>query len=220
MLCSGSAVLSISLWSMFAHKDKHDSGQQNVVDGSCNDTAPQSRGVVWISFLFHDSLNFGLTVWKSWSVWKQHGIKRTDVPLLTLMVRDGVMYYAMVCGGYLSNTITYYVLSENLRGSLSSFAGCIAVTITSRIYFNLYKTAEVNHSGRQHHHTLDRETAGGKSTQPTGPGMMSTGSDVVELTTFWADEIVASLSGPGGSERRDGKVKGVDGSEVVVRAVV
>ncbi|KAK7464726.1 hypothetical protein VKT23_005932, partial [Stygiomarasmius scandens] len=76
---------------------------------------------------------------------------------------------------------------EPLHASLSSFAGCIAVTITSRIFFNLHKTAEGSGDSLRNLETTNQTTP-------------NTTAPEYELTTLWLDDFAVSVGG-GRAER-------------------
>ncbi|KAG1732498.1 hypothetical protein EDB19DRAFT_1733757 [Suillus lakei] len=40
------------------------------------------------------------------------------------------------------NILTFYIGSVGLRGSLSTFTGCISVTLVSRLMLNLHRTID------------------------------------------------------------------------------
>jgi hypothetical protein len=81
--------------------------------------------------------------------------------------------------GHLANACTF---QTSCRGILTLLSGAIAVTMTSRLYLNLYKTAVAEKSGRRLH--AADTVFSGRSQYNVGPE--STG---VVLDTLWPEEI-------------------------------
>ncbi|KAH8794205.1 hypothetical protein DL96DRAFT_190440 [Flagelloscypha sp. PMI_526] len=61
------------------------------------------------------------------------------MPLTRVMMRDGALYFLAIIVANAANVATFYLHSHRLRGSLSTFASSISVTLASRIMLNLHK---------------------------------------------------------------------------------
>ncbi|KAJ6591412.1 hypothetical protein B0H10DRAFT_779146 [Mycena sp. CBHHK59/15] len=96
----------------------------------------------WEALLLFDSIIFGLTIYQSYSARRRVGVQ-ARMPLHTLIMRDGAMYFAAMVLANLTNIITYYVTGPLLRGSMSTFANCVSVSMMSRLMLNLHEKAGV-----------------------------------------------------------------------------
>ncbi|KAF8874537.1 hypothetical protein BD779DRAFT_251463 [Infundibulicybe gibba] len=63
--------------------------------------------------------------------------------LITLLLRDGAIYFAVMALSNLANILTFYLCGPFLRGGLSTFSTSISVTIMSRLILNLHETANI-----------------------------------------------------------------------------
>ncbi|KAF5324247.1 hypothetical protein D9619_011401 [Psilocybe cf. subviscida] len=141
MLASGLVLLGISSWSLFGQK---------IVD------APQAAGchtglgfktsiriaAAWEALLVYDCIIFGLTIFKTWTARLDHAITGINIPLITLLLRDGAIYFVVLAFCNLSNILTFYVAGPFMRGGLSTFASCISLTMICRLMLNLHRTAD------------------------------------------------------------------------------
>ncbi|KAJ6571467.1 hypothetical protein B0H19DRAFT_1372546 [Mycena capillaripes] len=103
-----------------------------------------SRGyhlsVSWVALFLFDATIFGLTIFKTYSTRLPLGGGR-DIPLHMLIARDGAMYFAAMAFANLANIMTYILAGPLLRGSFSTFANCVSVSMMSRLMLNLYAKA-------------------------------------------------------------------------------
>jgi len=106
------------------------------------DTAIRLAGA-WEALFVYDLLIFSLTLRKTWKARKDHSITGINVPLISLILRDGAIYFAVMALCNLSNILTFYLCGPFLRGGLSTFASSISVTMMSRLMLNLHETAEL-----------------------------------------------------------------------------
>jgi len=58
--------------------------------------------------------------------------------IINLLIRDGAIYFVCMFFANLANILTYYIAGPLLRGSLSTMATCMSVTLTSRLMLNLH----------------------------------------------------------------------------------
>ncbi|KAG7094972.1 hypothetical protein E1B28_005772 [Marasmius oreades] len=102
-----------------------------------------SKGLVWIwiALFVYDTILFILTASRTFRYYFQERLVYR-VPLLSLMFRDGVMYFGVLALATLSNTLTFYLCGPFMRGGLSSFASCLSVTMMCRLMLNLHATAD------------------------------------------------------------------------------
>ncbi|KAJ7624868.1 hypothetical protein FB45DRAFT_1005639 [Roridomyces roridus] len=104
----------------------------------------------WESLFVFDSLMFGFTVYKTYSEcgsWRGRGIEMRMgwLPIHTLMLRDGAMYFGAMALANLCNIVTFYLGGPVLSGSLSTFASSMSVTMMCRLMLNLHETARQGH---------------------------------------------------------------------------
>ncbi|KAF9252457.1 hypothetical protein L218DRAFT_711440 [Marasmius fiardii PR-910] len=99
----------------------------------------------WEALFIYDTILFGLTIYKTWRERPRGRIGVSDgrmyMPLLTLVLRDGAVYYAVMALANFVNIMTFYFAGPFLRGSLSTFSSCIAATMMSRLMLNLHRSA-------------------------------------------------------------------------------
>ncbi|KAF9262734.1 hypothetical protein L218DRAFT_1000304 [Marasmius fiardii PR-910] len=104
----------------------------------------------WIAVFIYDAILFFLTAVRTFRYYFR---TRPDpgvlhFPLLSLMFRDGAMYFGVMALVNLPNILTYYIAGPFMRGGLSSFTSCIAVTMMCRLMLNLHATADTGLSTR------------------------------------------------------------------------
>ncbi|VDC07461.1 unnamed protein product [Peniophora sp. CBMAI 1063] len=100
--------------------------------------------VAWIAQAAFDMIIFGFTVYRTLQTRRYRdgrGLRLNGSGLLDLVWRDGALYFVVMAMSNVGNIVTFYVLSDGLRGVLSTFAGCISVTMMSRLMLNLYEAA-------------------------------------------------------------------------------
>ncbi|KAJ7194500.1 hypothetical protein B0H12DRAFT_1153528 [Mycena haematopus] len=142
-------LLAVIFWSV--------KGQQStLVLGfpGCHSSVPNSSvglAGAWLALFVFDSLCFGLTLFKTFSTWRQPGSEASYLPIHALVLRDGA---AMTLAN-LSNIITFYPL---LSGSLSTFASCVSVTLMARLMLNLHQTSDAGRGGAVSHLELELGT--------------------------------------------------------------
>ncbi|KIY53754.1 hypothetical protein FISHEDRAFT_68620 [Fistulina hepatica ATCC 64428] len=95
----------------------------------------------WEALMVFDALIFFLTFARTYSVSRRTRAlwsNFTAVPLTTIMLRDGAIYFAVMSLANLANLAGSY-----LKGCLSSFTSCISITMMSRLMLNLHERAHV-----------------------------------------------------------------------------
>ncbi|KIM84273.1 hypothetical protein PILCRDRAFT_818609 [Piloderma croceum F 1598] len=96
----------------------------------------------WEALLAFDSLIFVLTVLKTYKGrHRHHFISMRRINIVSLVLRDGATYYAVMALANLANILTFYLARPMLKGCLTSFASCISVTMMSRLMLNLHSAA-------------------------------------------------------------------------------
>jgi len=93
---------------------------------------------VWEGVLATDLLCLGLTLYRGYA----RGDDEAVLPrgsLWRILVRDGVMYYAIVCAANGANILMYYF--GNISDGLAVFTLAVSVTVVCRLMLNLHKAA-------------------------------------------------------------------------------
>ncbi|KAI0659312.1 hypothetical protein C8Q70DRAFT_1054155 [Cubamyces menziesii] len=135
----GAALLGISCWSIVGQ-------HQNVeLRGGCHLEAEHMTAVrlavSWESLFAFDCMVFGLTVYKTFRERYRHRVSSGRHDIISLILRDGAMYFAVMASVNFANTLTFYFLEPLLRGCLSTFASSVSVTMMSRLMLNLHGSA-------------------------------------------------------------------------------
>ncbi|KAF8890461.1 hypothetical protein BD779DRAFT_1799537, partial [Infundibulicybe gibba] len=140
LVITGGVLISISCWVLFAQK----SAPAQQVSG-CHmislDTSIRIAGA-WEAVFVYDSIIFALTLAKTWQERRNVAIHKR-LPVITLLLRDGVIYFAVMALANLANILTFYFCGPFLRGGLSTFSSSISATMMSRFMLNLHESASV-----------------------------------------------------------------------------
>jgi len=143
-------LLAVIFWSVQAQGQQSDS---EVVLGfpGCNTAVPKSSNyhlaATWEILFFYDSLIFGFTLFKTYSTWRRTGSEASHLPIHSLVLRDGALYFAAMALANACNIATFYLAGPILSGSLSTFASCMSVTLMARLMLNLHQTADAAGDG-------------------------------------------------------------------------
>ncbi|KAJ7917230.1 hypothetical protein B0H13DRAFT_1995710 [Mycena leptocephala] len=101
----------------------------------------------WSALFLFDTIIFALTICSAYSTRRQLGAQaQADMPLHTLIIRDGAIYFAAIGLANLANIITFIIDGPLLPGSLTMFTTCISVAMVSRVMMNIYKKTDVDAS--------------------------------------------------------------------------
>ncbi|KAJ6571452.1 hypothetical protein B0H19DRAFT_1130011 [Mycena capillaripes] len=99
----------------------------------------------WGALLLFDILIFGLTVSNGYFTGRRYGPRAgVDMPIHTLIVRDGAMYFAVIALANAANIVTFLINGPVLPGSLTMFTTCISVTMVCRLMMNIHQKADVD----------------------------------------------------------------------------
>ncbi|KAH8795190.1 hypothetical protein DL96DRAFT_1649219 [Flagelloscypha sp. PMI_526] len=99
------------------------------------------HAVAWECMFAFDGIIFVLTLTKSYRGTRESG-RRFSVPILDVMLRDGAIYFLVMIIANAANVATFYALGPRLRGSLSTMASTVSVTMTSRLILNIHQKAD------------------------------------------------------------------------------
>ncbi|KII90488.1 hypothetical protein PLICRDRAFT_697035 [Plicaturopsis crispa FD-325 SS-3] len=98
--------------------------------------------ISWEALFAFDLTIFVLTAWKTYVKGRSIQYLSGRMSLTTVILRDGAAYFAVMVLVNFANMLTYYLNStSDVRGLLSTFVSCLAVTMVSRLMLNLHKSA-------------------------------------------------------------------------------
>ncbi|KAF6756422.1 hypothetical protein DFP72DRAFT_285596 [Ephemerocybe angulata] len=141
MLSSGAILAGISCYVMFGQKSSVAEQSAGCHTSLSRISAIRLAGA-WEALFLYDSILFSLTLYKTLKERKDNRITGINIDLVSLILRDGCMYFAVMALCNLANILTFYVSVPYLRGSLSTFASSTSVTMMSRMMLNLHETAD------------------------------------------------------------------------------
>lgn len=136
MVASAIILVGVSCWSLFGQKHVDFTPVSGCHIGLDRDTAIRIASA-WEALFIYDTIIFSFTLFKTYKERRNH----ITPDILSLILRDGAIYFAVMAFANLFNILTFYLAPPFLRGSLSSFASCISVTMMSRLMLNLHQTA-------------------------------------------------------------------------------
>ncbi|ESK92016.1 hypothetical protein Moror_10300 [Moniliophthora roreri MCA 2997] len=126
------------------------SGQEStrfpIQFGCHNGTSRQSSirlAGIWMVLFAYDTVIFFLTAYRTYRYWRYETVIRHSESLLSLMFRDGALYFAVMALANLANILTFCLCGPFMSGGLSAFASCISATMLCRLMLNLHATADV-----------------------------------------------------------------------------
>ncbi|KAJ7105161.1 hypothetical protein C8R44DRAFT_806750 [Mycena epipterygia] len=109
----------------------------------CHVNTPKSQAIrtaaAWEAKLVGDILILGLTLRRAFTYHRSVGLGSGT--LLRVMVRDGAVYFGVICLVNLANIIVLYTGDIITAGSLTWCASAISVTMISRLTLNLHDAA-------------------------------------------------------------------------------
>ncbi|KAH8828843.1 hypothetical protein DL96DRAFT_1708020 [Flagelloscypha sp. PMI_526] len=115
----------------------------NSINNDCHlsiDKPSAIRLAICYEVLFaYDTIIFLLTLYKTWRNPPSVVIGTPSQSLFTLLLRDGAFYFMFMALANLANILTFGLAPAFLRGRLSTFTSCLAVTLVSRMMLNLHR---------------------------------------------------------------------------------
>ncbi|KAJ3865834.1 hypothetical protein EV359DRAFT_80131 [Lentinula novae-zelandiae] len=176
MLGSATILAIVAAWSLFGQKSTTATSGCHI--GS-DFTTSVHLATAWEALFCYDTILFGFTLYQTYKSRHTMGMS-LHIPLVSLMLRDGAVYFAVMALANLSNILTFYLAGPFLRGSLSTFASCMSVTMMSRLMLNLHSSARIGIFS-----TLPTFHRGDDSTLPTN-------TDSFELDTLRTEDLLIS----------------------------
>ncbi|KAJ6613172.1 hypothetical protein B0H10DRAFT_2049797 [Mycena sp. CBHHK59/15] len=137
LLGTGIVLLVVSVWAI---SGKGGVPQPDAV--GCHIATSKEVGirqaVPWEALLLYDILIFVALFSKSYKTVQESGMMWASIPILSLLMRDGAIYFISMALVNFANILTYYMADPLLRGCLATFAGSLSVTMMSRLMLNLH----------------------------------------------------------------------------------
>ncbi|KAI0089518.1 hypothetical protein BDY19DRAFT_108365 [Irpex rosettiformis] len=134
----GAVLVSLSVWAVTGQQ-----GEVSLQQGchmASSKTSSIHIAVAWEALFTFDAMIFVLTLLKTYKERASHRLVRPS-DLVSLVFRDGAIYFGVMMLAQGANVITFYVAPPALRGTLSTAASTISVTMISRLTLNLHSTA-------------------------------------------------------------------------------
>ncbi|KAF9549074.1 hypothetical protein CPC08DRAFT_769155 [Agrocybe pediades] len=145
MLGTGTISIGIAClkWTLFRQQSTN---SLEAVVGGCHIGLTRETAfriaTAWEAVFAYDCLIFTLTIMKTWKGRKNYAITGTRMPLITLILRDGAIYFAVMALANFGNVLTFYLGGTFLRGGLSMFSSSISITMMARLMLNLHERAD------------------------------------------------------------------------------
>jgi len=144
LLGTGSILVIIPCWALFGEMTVPAETTTSVSGchvGLLTPIAIRLAGA-WEALFAYDSIIFSLIMYKTWKFRRDYAVTGIEIPLISLILRDGIIYFSVMTICNFANILTYYFGDPFLRCSLSTFANGISVTLISRLMLNLHRTAD------------------------------------------------------------------------------
>ncbi|KAF8890470.1 hypothetical protein BD779DRAFT_1671403 [Infundibulicybe gibba] len=142
LAATGAVLIGVSCWALFGQKSAPAPQSELVTHPSNNRCSSIRLAAAWEALFVYDSIIFALTLVKTWREGRNVAIDKR-LPVITLFLRDGAIYFAVMALANLANILTFYFCGPFLRGGLSTFSSSISVTMMSRFMLNLHETASI-----------------------------------------------------------------------------
>ncbi|KAF8876008.1 hypothetical protein BD779DRAFT_178612 [Infundibulicybe gibba] len=139
MAIVGAAAGGVTCWVLSAGQNTTTSQQIFGCNTGLSYNTSRRLVIIWKASFAYDSIIFALTLMRTWRAGRNIEV-RAQLPITTLLLRDGAIYFAVMALSNLANILTFYFCGPFLRGRLSEFSSSISVTMMSRIMLNLHET--------------------------------------------------------------------------------
>ncbi|KAF7343235.1 hypothetical protein MVEN_01754900 [Mycena venus] len=137
MLGVGAVLIAVSIWAA-----SRAGGVPQRGEPGCNIADPRNVAIMiaipWEAVFVYDVMIFCLLFYKSLQTRRDSGLRWSQIPLLSLLIRDGSIYFVLMATVNLANILTSYIAEPLLVSCLSTFASNMSVTMMSRLMLNLH----------------------------------------------------------------------------------
>ncbi|KAJ7488191.1 hypothetical protein FB451DRAFT_1226641 [Mycena latifolia] len=163
MVCVAAGVIAVGIWSVIAGPGAAtvDDAEELHLYNGCSSSVPSSQAIglaaAWAGMGVFDCTIFLLTLYRALTKPSSHGYN-----LLTVLLRDGSIYFGVMVMLTLSNILTFIYGGLYTRGLPTTFINVISSLMITRLMLNLRDPALSSMLGRSGNTTL------------TGPALFST----------------------------------------------
>ncbi|KJA15292.1 hypothetical protein HYPSUDRAFT_72147 [Hypholoma sublateritium FD-334 SS-4] len=96
MVGTGLILAAISLWTLFGQKSAPSERASGCHVGFARKSYVLRQATAWEALFIYDLLIFSLTIIKTWKARRDHAITGISIPLISLILRDGIMSVTMM----------------------------------------------------------------------------------------------------------------------------
>ncbi|KAJ7121619.1 hypothetical protein C8R44DRAFT_786561 [Mycena epipterygia] len=136
-----SCLIAVTLWSL--QQGQH--GFPITILSGCHLGVVQSASyhlaASWECLFAFDTIIFTMTIYNAYMTRRRIG-QLSSMPIYSLLIRDGAMYFAAVALANLANIITFLINGPLIPGSLATFATCMSVVMMARLMLNLHERTD------------------------------------------------------------------------------
>ncbi|KIK54771.1 hypothetical protein GYMLUDRAFT_48469 [Collybiopsis luxurians FD-317 M1] len=135
-------LMALSIFLTFSGQSKHSDETSMGCNTEMSFVTSAHVAAAWEALFLYDLILFAMTLHRAYQTRHElRIIRRLRVSLVVIILRDGSLYFAGMAIANAINISTFYYPLPYLRGSLTTFASSISVTMMSRLIFNLHKIA-------------------------------------------------------------------------------
>jgi len=129
--------ISIGCWAILSKSSTHLPPHDFAISApGCAEPISHEQGIrlatAWGGQLAYDAVIFFLTLYKSILI-----VRTSRRPLISTLLRDGVLYFAILTVLNLANILTFLLAAPLSKGVMSTFSNIISATMMSRLMLNL-----------------------------------------------------------------------------------
>lgn len=132
LIAIGAILLGIAVWCLTEQSLDVESPVEGCNVGIAWQTSPR-LAVPWEAILIYDTIIVILTLLRSHRLRRRNDITRTSSPIISVVVRDGALYFIIIAMALLANVLTFYTTGPFFRGGLSVFASNLSVVLICRL---------------------------------------------------------------------------------------
>ncbi|KAJ6571446.1 hypothetical protein B0H19DRAFT_937511, partial [Mycena capillaripes] len=138
MLGAGACLMAISLWAVSGKGGTPVPGVEGCHIANSEEMFDHTDlAVPWEALFTYDVIIFVALFYRSLQTRRASVTMRSE-PLLSVLIRDGAVYFVVMALINLANILTFYMAGPLLRGCLSTMASSLSVTMMSRLMLNLH----------------------------------------------------------------------------------
>jgi len=168
LLCTLDVVpaFTLSVLPMITYYKEQGTITYNSVLGICALSGkPSYTWIIWMCMVIYDSIVCAMIIYKTY----QHTRGSVHTPILSLLLRDGLLFYAIMLVSEILNLVAFTVFSSSLYLLGMYPQWCFASLLISRLYLNM-RDVDNHHewtiaTALRHDSELDADVEGAKVRQ-------------------------------------------------------